>query len=386
MYNFTYWNPTRLHFGKDQVAKLTEEIPLKKKVLVLYGGGSIKSNGVYKAVMNELKNHTVFEFSGIEPNPHYETLMKAVQMVRENKIDFLLAVGGGSVIDGTKFVSVASPFTQDDPWKIVSERIDTKGHKVPFGCVLTLPATGSEMNKASVVTLASKKEKRGFIHNDLFPQFSILDPTMTYSLPKEQISNGIADAFVHVIEQYLTYPVDSPLQDRFAEAILTTLIEEGPKALVLREDYNVRANLMWCATMALQGLIGCGVPQDWSTHMIGHELTAEYGLAHGTTLAIVLPSTLREMKNSKKDKLVQYAERVWKIKNNNTDALIEEAIMKTQSFFEAIGIRTKLRDYKIEAHEIDRLMSRLGEKNMFPLGERQNMDQATCQRILTASL
>ena len=385
MNNFTLWNPTRIHFGQGQVQRLRDEIPLKSKVLLLYGGGSVKKNGVYEAVRSALADYDVLEFSGIEPNPTFETLMKAVEMVRKEKIDFLLAVGGGSVIDGTKFVSVAAPF-EGDEWSIVSEAVDTKGCKLPFGTVLTLPATGSEMNRASVVTRKATKEKRGFMHNDLFPQFSILDPTYTYSLPQEQIANGVVDAFVHVTEQYLTYPANAPLQDRFAESLLTTLIEEGPKALALPQDYDIRANIMWCATMALNGVIGCGVPQDWATHMIGHELTAEFGLAHGTTLAIILPSTLRVMGKEKKDKLLQYARRVWQIEGDDESKVIAEAIDKTQSFFEAMGIRTQMSYYGIKRQDISTMMERLQKKGFDQLGEHQNIDLKKSQQIFEASL
>jgi NADP-dependent alcohol dehydrogenase len=386
MNNFTLWNPTRIHFGQGQIHQLSQEIASTDKVMVLYGGGSIKKNGVYDQVMDQLKHHSVIEFSGIEPNPTYETLMKAVRLARDEAVDFLLAVGGGSVIDGTKFVSVAIPFSEGDPWQIVSEFVDTQGRKVPFGTVLTLPATGSEMNRASVITREASKEKRGFMHNDLYPQFSILDPLTTYSLPRAQIANGVVDAFVHVMEQYLTYPSQAPLQDRLAESILATLIEEGPKALALPEDYNVRANIMWCATMALNGVIGCGVPQDWSTHMIGHELTAEFGLAHGTTLAIILPSTLRTMKEQKKSKLLQYARRIWSISEENDNKAIDEAIDKTQGFFEAMGIPTRMGHYGVKELDIDTMLGRLETKGMIKLGEMQNIDLAKSREIFMGAL
>ena len=386
MNNFTLWNPVRVHFGEGQIAKIPLEIPPGSKVLLLYGGGSIKSNGVYDQVNKYLKDYSVVEFGGIEPNPHYETLMKAVEIGRQKKVDFILAVGGGSVIDGAKFVSVAVPFTQGDPWSIITDGIDTAGNKIPLGAILTLPATGSEMNKASVITKASTKEKRGFLRDDLFPQFSILDPTTTYSLPKNQIANGVVDAFVHTTEQYLTYPANAPLQDRFAESLLKTLIEEGPKALALPEDYNIRSNIMWCSTMALSGIIGCGVPQDWATHMIGHELTAEFGIAHGTTLAIILPSTLRVMKKEKSGKLLQYAERVWNITLGSDEQKIDEAIDKTQGFFEAMGIPTKMSKHGVTKDSIDTMLGRLGEKGMVALGEHGSINLETSRKIMELSL
>jgi NADP-dependent alcohol dehydrogenase len=386
MNTFTFWNPVRVHFGEGQVAKLKEEIPPGKKVMLLYGGGSIKKNGVYEQVKEALQGYEVVEFSGIEPNPHYETLMQAVDLGRQEKVDFLLAVGGGSVIDGTKFVSVAIPFTESDPWTIISEGADIEGRSVPLGTVLTLPATGSEMNKASVVTKASSKEKRGFLLPEMFPQFSILDPTFTYSLPREQIANGVVDAFVHVTEQYLTDTAEAPLQERFAESLLTTLIEEGPKALALPEDYQVRSNIMWCTSMALCGLVGAGVPQDWATHMIGHELTAEFGLAHGTTLAIVLPSTLRVMAEQKRTKLLQYADRVWHITEGSQDERIQEAIDKTQSFFEAMGIKTRMGAYNVQAQDIDTMLGRLEDKGMVALGEQGNIDLSVSRKIFEGCL
>ncbi len=385
MNNFTFWNPVRVHFGEGQIEKLKQEIPPGKKIMMLYGGGSIKNNGVYQQVVKALEGYSVVEFSGIEPNPHYETLMNGVEMARSEGVEYLLAVGGGSVIDGTKFVSVAIPFKGNDPWTILSEQAPTE-EAIPFGTVLTLPATGSEMNMASVVTKAATKEKRGFMRPELYPQFSILDPTTTYSLPKTQIANGVVDAFVHTTEQYLTRPADAPLQDRFAESLLTTLIQEGPKALALPEDYAVRSNIMWCSTMALNGVIGAGVPQDWATHMIGHEITAEFGLAHGTTLAIVLPSTLRQMKSEKQAKLLQFAERVWNISEGTDSEKIDEAIDKTRGFFEAMGIKTKMSQYDIKPEAIDTMVERLEQKGFVALGENQSITLAKSRAIYEGCL
>ncbi len=275
MQNFTFHNPTKILFGEGQIAQIGAEIPAQARVLITYGGGSIKKNGTLGDVRTALAGRKVFEFGGIEPNPTYETLMQAVALARTEAIDFLLAVGGGSVIDGTKFISAAIPFA-GDPWDILSKRarIETA---VPFGSVLTLPATGSEMNSGAVITRKASVDKLAFMNPLLYPQFSVLDPVKTYSLPPRQVANGIVDAFVHVIEQYLTYPAGGAVQDRFAEGLLLTLIEEGPKALASPENYEVRANIMWCATLALNGLISTGVPQDWTTHMIGHELTVLHG-------------------------------------------------------------------------------------------------------------
>ena len=291
MQNFTFYNPTRILFGSGRIADLAREIQANARVLITYGGGSIVKTGTLAEVKAALAGFTIFEFAGIEPNPTYETLMQAVELARRERIDFLLAVGGGSVLDGTKFIAAAIPFT-GDPWDILAKRAKI-GSAVPFGSVLTLPATGSEMNNGAVITKRASNDKLAFSNRLLFPRFSVLDPTKTYTLPPRQVANGVVDAFVHITEQYLTYPDDAKVQDRFAEGLLLTLIEEGPKALQVPEDYAVRANLMWTATLALNGLIGAGVPNDWATHMLGHELTALHGLDHAQTLAVVLPAMLQ---------------------------------------------------------------------------------------------
>lgn len=385
MLNFDFYNPTQIIFGKGRIADLSKAIPADARVLVLYGGGSIKSNGVLDEVRAALAGHEVQEFAGIEPNPSYETLMQAVELVRKEKLDFLLAVGGGSVIDGTKFVAAAAGF-EGDPWQILEKRGSNITHALPFGSILTLPATGSEMNNGSVVTRKSLKAKMAFSSRHVFPKFSILDPAKTFTLPVRQIGNGVVDAFAHVMEQYMTYPVNAPVQDRFAEGILQTLIEEGPKALANPEDYDVRANVMWCATLALNGLIGAGVPQDWATHMVGHELTALYGLDHAQTLAIVLPSMLRVRKESKHAKLLQYAERVWNLTQGSEDIRIEAAIEKTQKFFEQMGVNTRLSDYQLGADNIDTVLKQLESHRMVTLGERRDVTLDVSRKVLELSL
>ncbi|MDE2428738.1 MAG: iron-containing alcohol dehydrogenase [Burkholderiales bacterium] len=386
MLNFDFYNPTQILFGKGRIADLNKVIPAEAHVLVLYGGGSIKQNGVFDEVMAALGTRTVTEFTGIEPNPSYETLMKAVELIKHNKIDFLLAVGGGSVIDGTKFIAAAALFDGEDPWAILEKRGSNVTQAMPFGSVLTLPATGSEMNNGGVVTRKSIKAKMAFSSRFCFPKFSVLDPTKTYTLPVRQIGNGAVDAFVHVMEQYMTYPVNSPVQDRFAEGLLKTLIEEGPKALATPEDYDVRANLMWCATMALNGLISTGVPQDWATHMIGHELTALHGLDHAQTLAIVLPSMLRVRKEAKRAKLLQYAERVWDLRTGDEDSRIDAAIARTQDFFEQMGVKTRLADYDLHAANIDPILSALETHRMVALGEKRDVTLDVSRQVLELSL
>ncbi|CAN5773271.1 iron-containing alcohol dehydrogenase [soil metagenome] len=385
MLNFDFYNPTHILFGKNRIADLAKTVPPDARVLILYGGGSIKNNGVLDEVRQALSTHVVQEFSGIEPNPSYETLMLAVEIVRKEKLDFLLAVGGGSVIDGTKFVAAAVNF-EGDPWAILEKRGSNINSALPFGSVLTLPATGSEMNSGAVVTRKSLKAKIAFSNRLLFPKFSILDPTKTYTLPARQIGNGVVDAYAHVMEQYLTYPVHAPLQDRYAEGILLTLIEEGPKALSSPDDYDVRANIMWCAAMALNGLIGAGVPQDWATHMVGHELTALYGLDHAQTLAIILPSMLQVRKESKRAKLLQYAERVWHITNGDEDMRIDTAIAKTRDFFEQMGVKTRLTDYHLDSGNIVEILGQLEDHHMVMLGERRDVTLEVSRQVLEFSI
>ena len=351
--------------------------------MMLYGGGSIKSNGVYDQVRSALGDREVIEFSGIGANPQYEKLMEAVEIARSEGIDFLLAVGGGSVIDATKFVAAAIHFDQD-PWKILSER-QRPSKVIPFGVVLTLPATGSEMNSFSVISKG--EEKLGFGGDPrLFSKFSILDPQVTFSLSERQLGNGVVDAFVHTIEQYLTRPAHTPLQDRFAEGILLTLIEEGPKVLHVKDHYESRANVMWCATMALNGLIGAGAVHDWSTHMIGHELTGLFGIDHARTLATILPSVLRVQKEQKKEKLLQYARRVWNIQTPDVDRSIEEAILMTEDFFNSMGLPTKLRVYKVEEKDFGKIIESLRKHIPVNLGENQDIDQARVEEILRKAL
>ena len=312
MNNFQFYNPTRIVFGDGSIAKIKKLIPRKARVLMLYGGGSIKKNGVYLQVADALRKHDLFEFGGIEPNPDYATLMKAVKMVKKNKIDFLLAVGGGSVIDGAKFIAMAAHYQGEDPWDIISQGLGSSIKKaLPIGVVLTLPATGSEMNRNSVISRREKGEKASFGSEKVFPKFSVLDPKVTYSLPKEQIRNGLVDAYVHILEQYLTYPIGAEVQDRQAEGLLLAIHDIAERALKTDPpDYVARSNYMWVCTNALNHLIGVGVPQDWSTHGIGHSLTALYGLAHAESLAVVLPWLLWYKRAQKQEKLLQLGYRV----------------------------------------------------------------------------
>lgn len=381
MNNFILQNPVKIIFGKGTIKEIAKEIPLDKKILIVYGGGSIKKNGVYDQTMDALKGRTVYEFSGIEPNPHYETCMKAVALIKEKQIDYLLAVGGGSVIDATKFIAMAARYTDGDPWDVVIKRLNVTD-AIPFGTILTLPATGSEMNSGAVITRAETHDKLAFGSDHVFPKFSILDPTTTYSLPLKQVSNGVVDAFVHVIEQYLTYPMNAKIQDAFAESILKVLIEEGPKALENPTDYDIRANLMWACTCALNGWISRGVAEDWTTHMVGHEITALYGLDHAQTLAIVLPGIMEIAKEDKGEKILQLGVQVFGIYNNlSKQERIKLTIEAVENFFEEMGVKTHLTDYNLGKDAVEAVSGRI-EKRGWRLGEHQKITSEEVKEAL----
>ena len=387
MLNFELYNPVNYVFGKGQIEKLTDLVPTNTKILIAYGGGSIFKNGVYDQVKAALPNHDIVEFGGIEPNPRFETLMKAVEIIRAEKIGFILAVGGGSVIDGVKFISAAVNF-EGDAADILKKRILFKdvSKVIPFGTVLTLPATGSEMNSGAVVTIEATQEKLTLGGSALFPVFSIVDPTVITSLPKRQLQNGVVDAFTHVMEQYLTYTHDALLQDRISESILQTLIEIGPDVVENPNDYKLASNFVWSATMALNGLIQKGVPSDWATHMIGHELTALYEIDHARTLAIIGPNLYRVMFDTKKDKLAQYGQRVWNIQGNSTEEIAEKAIEKTVEFFHKMGMKTKLSE-NAENYEntADFIANRFEERGWKVLGEKQNITIEKVKAIVEMS-
>ena len=385
MHNFEYYNPTRIVFGEGSIPRLADLVPADARVLVLYGGGSAERNGTLAEVEAALGDRRFQRFGGIEPNPTYETLMQAVEQIRREKLDFLLAVGGGSVVDGTKFVAAAVDYP-GDPWHILETRGKQIATALPIGAVLTLPATGSEVNCAAVVTRKALQAKLGFGNPLLYPRFAVLDPVKTYTLPPRQIANGVVDAFVHVMEQYVTQPAKAAVQDRYAESLLLTLIETGPQALAHPTDYDVRANLMWAATQALHGAVGAGVPQDWATHMIGHEITALYGLDHAQTLAVVLPNLLDVRRDVKRAKLLQYADRVWGLRAGDEDARIDQAIAHTRAFFEALGVRTRLADYGIGAEAVERIVAQLEAHRMVKLGEDRAVDLALSRRIVEACL
>lgn len=384
MENFTYHNPTRLIFGRGEIAALAKELPADARVLLLAGGGSIKQNGVHAQVVQALGSRTVTEFWGVEANPDYDTLLRAVEIVKREQLTWILAVGGGSVLDGAKFVAAAA-IHAGDPWTILTKRGATVKGALPIGAVLTLPATGSEANGASVISRRATKEKLPFISPHVFPRFSVLDPETTYSLPPRQVANGIGDAFCHVLEQYLTFPAHAAIQDRFAEGILRTLIEVAPQTLAHPTDYDARANFFWAATWALNGAIGAGVPQDWASHVIGHELTALHGIDHARTLAIVLPALLHLERDAKRAKLLQYAERVWDIRDGSEDARIDAVIAKTRAFYESLGIKTRLSDYDVPVSTAAEVARRLAARGLAKFGDRNLITPAKAEQILRAA-
>lgn len=385
MLNFELYNPTRLLYGKGQIGEIANLIDKKSKVLIVYGGGSIKKNGVYDQVIKALEGYEVVEFSGVEPNPRYETLVKAVDLIKKEKVDFILGVGGGSVIDGVKFIS-AAVYYEGDTIDIIQKKLNVNWKAMPYGAILTLPATGSEMNCGAVVTIEATQEKLSFSGEVLYPVFSVCDPTVIASLPEKQIANGITDAFVHVLEQYITFPQGAPLQDRFAESILQTLIEIAPKILKDPTDYDAAMNYMWCCTMALNGLISKGVKEDWVTHAIGHELTVLYGIDHGRTLAIIGPNLYSVMLDTKKEKLAQFGRRVFTLEGSD-DEVARLAIERMVAFFHSLGVATKLSDYTGDGEKaVEWIAERFNERGWLAMGEKKNITIDKVREIIKLSL
>jgi NADP-dependent alcohol dehydrogenase len=376
MRSFDYINPTRIVFGQGMIGKLGKLTPRDGAVMLLYGGGSILRNGVHEQVVSALARHRIVEFGGIRPNPDLAACSRAVAVCREQEIAFVLAVGGGSVIDAAKFIAAASCFEGDDPWRICTSSGRAIKAMLPIGVVLTLPATGSESNRGAVISNHETQEKLAFASPLAFPRFAILDPSVTMSLPGKQVRNGIVDAFVHVCEQYATSYTEARLQDRMAEGILQTLVERGPQTLARPDFFGARADLVWSATLALNTLIGMGVPQDWSTHMIGHELTAFYGLDHAETLAVVLPGVWTDQVEHKRVKLAQLGRRVFGVQG------AEATIAAVEGFFRSLDMPTLLREYGIDADEAgDRIATRFAERGT-ELGEARDITPERVRQII----
>ena len=388
MFNFDFYNPTHIVFGKDRLGELDTLVPKDAKVLITYGGGSAVRSGLIDRIVKALGNRKVEQFGGIEPNPSLETCERAVAFIKEHGVDFVLAVGGGSVVDATKLIVMGA--TYDGPVIEVMKAgvpevpVDMVPNPLPFGTVMTLPATGSEMNNGAVITYGDGKYP--VFSSLVFPKFSMLDPTLTFTLPEKQVKNGVIDTFVHTTEQYLTYPVEGRIQDRFSEGILKTMIEIGKETVENPENYDIRANHVWASTLALNGLIGAGVPQDWATHLIGHELTVAYHLDHGITLAIVLPALLEVKKADKLEKLAQYATRVWHITEGTTEEKADKAIAKTREFFESLGVSTHLKDYGLGEEAVDKIVKQLEDHGMTQLGEKGDVTPEVAREILTRAL
>lgn len=388
MLNFDFYNPTHIVFGKDRLDELDALVPKDAKVLITYGGGSAVRSGLIDRIVKALGNRKVEQFGGIEPNPSLETCERAVAFIKEHGVDFVLAVGGGSVVDATKLIVMGA--TYDGPVVEVMKAgvpavpVEMVPNPLPFGTVMTLPATGSEMNSGAVITYGDGKFP--VFSSLVFPKFSMLDPTLTFTLPEKQVKNGVIDTFVHTTEQYLTYPVEGRIQDRFSEGILKTMIEIGKETVENPENYDVRANHVWASTLALNGLIGAGVPQDWATHLIGHELTVAYHLDHGITLAIVLPALLEVKKADKLEKLAQYATRVWHITEGTTEEKADKAIAKTREFFESLGVSTHLKDYGLGEEAVDKIVKQLENHGMTQLGEKGDVTPDVAREILTRAL
>ncbi len=388
MLNFEYYNPTRIVFGKDQLNRLPELLSEigAKRILIAYGQGSIIKSGLYQKIVDQLNEFHVVSFQGIEANPEFTTLLKARDLCREEKIDFILAVGGGSVIDGVKFISGAALY-EGNPWDVLDKKENCNfTEALPFGTVLTLPATGSEANSGAVINRSEFEQKRAMGGPMFFPKFSFCDPSQVATLPKRQLANGIVDAFMHTVEQYLTYPTGNLLQERQAESILATLIEIGPKVIENPENYELASNLMWCATHALNGVLRCGVPTDWATHMIGHELTAFYGIDHARTLAIIAPRLYEAMFEDKKEKLMQYGKRIWNLIGTD-DEIAKQAIVSTENFFHSLGINTRISDYTEKYDGVEtRVREVFEQRGWLAMGERQTIDPARIETIVAAAI
>ena len=388
MFNFDFYNPTHIVFGKDRLGELDTLVPKDAKVLITYGGGSAVRSGLIDRIVKALGNRKVEQFGGIEPNPSLETCERVVAFIKAHGVDFVLAVGGGSVVDATKLIVMGA--TYDGPVIEVMKAgvpevpVEMVPNPLPFGTVMTLPATGSEMNNGAVITYGDGKFP--VFSSLVFPKFSMLDPTLTFTLPEKQVKNGVIDTFVHTTEQYLTYPVEGRIQDRFSEGILKTMIEIGKETVENPENYDIRANHVWASTLALNGLIGAGVPQDWATHLIGHELTAVYHLDHGITLAIVLPALLEVKKADKLEKLAQYATRVWHITEGTIEEKADKAIAKTREFFESLGVSTYLKDYGLGEEAVDKVVKQLEDHGMTQLGEKGDVTPEVAREILTRAL
>ena len=383
--NFTLQTPTKIIFGRGAIGAIKREIPDDKRIMLVYGCNSLKSNGVYEKIKALLGSRIICEFSGIGPDPEYEILLEAIELANKNKVDYLLAAGGGSVIDAAKFIAMAAMY-DGEPWNIAETFGACVKAALPIATIVTLPASGSEVNRDAVISRDSKKAKLPMGNLCIYPQFSVLDPELTFTLPIEQTANGILDIFVHVLEQYLTIPANGKLQDRFAEGILRTLIEEAPVVLKEPDNYEARSNIMLSAAMAMNGFLRAGVPMDWASHMISHEITSLIGIPHARALAVVIPPYLSYCKEAKKEKLLQYGKRVWDIYDSPEDKCVELVLKKTTEFFEMLGFKTSLKDYGINNKDIEKIVKQLASHKMVKLGENRSITPEVVRIILEAAV
>lgn len=363
MFNFDYFNPTKILFGRDRLSELDVEIPIDSRIILVYGQGSAVRSGLIDRIRDILGDRIVGEFYGIEANPRFNTLMEGVDRIAACGADFLLAVGGGSVMDGTKFMALASQYEGDDLLSFLkSYRLGSCVDKaLPLGVVCTLPATGSEMNCGGVI---SYEDGKFYFSSPLvYPKFSFLDPTLTFTLPREQVANGIVDAFVHILEGYVTKNVEARFQDRACEGLLRTLIEIGKKSMDNPDDYDARANLVWCSTMALNGMLSVGTPEDWRGHMLGHQLTASFGFDHGKSLAVVMPALWSVARDEKRAKILQFGERVFDIVGDvsNEEATVDRIIDRLREFFESLEVKTRFSDYGMGQEEVEVILAGLAK-------------------------
>jgi NADP-dependent alcohol dehydrogenase len=376
---FQLCNPTDIRFGQGQIASLRELVPVGARVLLVYGGGSIKQNGVYEQIKAALRAVDVTEFGGVEVNPVYETLQRASLTGRNAKVDFVLGVGGGSVIDASKFLAAMIASGEDDPW----DRLVASGEGIeplPNGAVLTLPATGSESNPTSVISHHGRRLKLPVAMQSMRPRFAIMDPTTMLSLSRRQLENGVVDSFIHTLEQYLTLPVNAPVQFGYSETLLEVLLHWGP-ILVEQRSEEACENVMWAANQALNGLIGAGVPQDWSTHYIGHAITALHGIDHARTLTMIMPTLLRYKKPQKLAMLARYGRRVWKIDDADDARVADLAIAKTEDFMRQMGCPVRISDAGI-AIDGDELVAHLEQAKHTRLGESGDIHPDDVRKIL----
>ncbi|ANX13381.1 butanol dehydrogenase [Fictibacillus arsenicus] len=387
MNEYIYYNPTRLVFGKNQIKTLKDELGrYGKKVLVVYGGGSIKRNGLYDEVMNELNKMgmEVSELSGVEPNPRLTTVKRGVDLCKENNIECLLAVGGGSVIDCTKAIAAGAKY-DGDVWDLITLKAQPQ-EALPFGTVLTLAATGSEMNSGSVITNWETQEKYGWGSPLVFPKFSILDPTYTFSVPKDQTIYGIVDMMSHVLEQYFHNAENTPLQDRFAESILLTVMETAPKLLEDLENYELRETILYNGTMALNGTLQMGLRGDWGSHNIEHAVSAVYDIPHAGGLAILFPNWMRHNVDTNVDRFKQLAVRVFGVetegKSDKEAAL--EGIDRLSAFWTSLGAPNALADYDIDSSKLDLIADKAMARGEFGNFSKQNKEDVL--NILKMSL